>query len=219
MGADPVPVGNALDELLLLALSRPNEALERAREVLAGSPRPLDESVARQAVGIVLREFGDIDAAVDELRIARRLARRSNSAEREADLLATLGVTLVFAGRTTAGRNALDAAARQSVGPQNGRSCSAAAAPCCILGRHREALADLNSAITALQLADDPIWEARALTERAFTYLASARYGEPPPTSGAPRGCSPPRGRSWSRPTPPCTAVCSLCGSVTSPRR
>src|SRR4051812_38843552 len=172
MEADPVPVGNASDELLLLALSRPNEALERARAVLAGSPRPPDESVARQAIGIVLREFGDIDAAVDELRIARRLARRSNSAEREADVLATLGVTLVFAGRTTAGRNALTAAARQSTGPQNGRILLRRGGVLRIVGRHREALADLNSAITVLQLADDAIWEARALTERAFSYLA-----------------------------------------------
>ena len=39
-------------------------------------PRPgrVDASVAHQVIGIVLREFGDIDAAVAELRTARRLA-------------------------------------------------------------------------------------------------------------------------------------------------
>ena len=92
-----------LHTLLPLALSRPNEALERARTVLAGDPGPLEASVARQAIGIVLREYGDIDAAVGELRIARRLARRAGSASREADVLATLGVALVFAGRTRVG--------------------------------------------------------------------------------------------------------------------
>jgi hypothetical protein len=43
-------------ELLPLALSRPNEALARARAVLAGEPGLLDASVARQTIGIVLRE-------------------------------------------------------------------------------------------------------------------------------------------------------------------
>ena len=69
----------------------------------------------------MLREYGDIDAAVGELRIARRLARRAGSASREADVLATLGVALVFAGRTVSGRNALDAAVRQSTGHLRGR--------------------------------------------------------------------------------------------------
>ena len=104
-------------ELLPLALSRPNEALERARAVLAGEPGLLEASIARQAIGIVLREFGDIDAAVRELRLARRLARRAGPSTGEADVLATLGVALVFAGRTRLGRNTLDAAVRQSTGP------------------------------------------------------------------------------------------------------
>ena len=90
-------------DLLPLALSRPNEALDRARKVLADDPGLLDASIARQTIGIVLREYGDIDAAIGELRIARRLARRAGSADREADVLATLGVALVFAGRTVFG--------------------------------------------------------------------------------------------------------------------
>ena len=93
-------------DLLSLALSRPNNALVLARDVLARDPGPLEASIARQAIGIVLREIGDVDAAVRELRQARRLARRSGSADREADVLATLGLALVFAGRTAAGRAA-----------------------------------------------------------------------------------------------------------------
>jgi tetratricopeptide (TPR) repeat protein len=172
MAADLDAVGTAPVELLPLALSRPNDALARARAVLAGNPPPLAASVARQAIGIVLREFGDIDAAVRELRTARRLARLARSADREADVLATLGVALVFAGRTTSGRNALDAAARQSTGLLNGRILLRRGGALLILGHHREALADLNRAIAALRVADDAIWEARALTERARGYLA-----------------------------------------------
>jgi tetratricopeptide (TPR) repeat protein len=159
--------------LLLLALSRPNEALQRARAVLAGDPSPLGASVARQAIGIVLREYGDIEAAIGELRIARRLARRAGSADREADVLGTLGVALVFAGRTVSGRNALDAAVQRSTGHLHGRMLFRRGAAMLILGRHREALEDLNSAVAVLRTAGDQVWEARALQERAVSYLSS----------------------------------------------
>jgi tetratricopeptide (TPR) repeat protein len=159
-------------DLLSLALSRPNEALERAREVLAGDPAPLDASIARQAIGIVLREVGDVDAAVRELRQARRLARRSGSADREADVLATLGLALVFAGRTAPGRATLETAVERSSGLLRGRVLLRRGGALLVLGNHRDALADLSNAVTSLRLADDPVWEARALTARAFTHLA-----------------------------------------------
>jgi tetratricopeptide (TPR) repeat protein len=160
-------------DLLPLALSRPNEALKRARTVLACDPDPIAASVARQAIGVVLREYGDIDAAVDELRIARRLARRAGSAAREADVLGTLGVALIFAGRSVSGRNALDAAVRQSTGHLHRRMLFRRGAALLILGRHREALEDLNAAVVAMRAAGDQIWEARALQERAVSYLSS----------------------------------------------
>jgi tetratricopeptide (TPR) repeat protein len=160
-------------DLLPLALSRPNEALERARRVLAGDPGPLAASVARQAIGTVLREYGDIDAALVELRIARRLARRAGSTEREADVLGTLGVALIFAGRSVSGRNALNAAVRQSTGHLHTRMVFRRGAALVILGRHDEALEDLNTVIVAMKAADDQLWEARALQERAVSYLSS----------------------------------------------
>src|SRR5215218_6825712 len=167
------PDGDGPLDLLPLALSRPNEALERARTILARDPGPIAASIARQAIGIVLREYGDVEAAVDELRIARRLARRAGSAGREADVLGTLGVALIFAGRSTSGRNALDAAVRQSTGHSHRRMLFRRGAALLILGRHREALEDLNTAIIAMRAADDQTWEARALQERAVSYLAS----------------------------------------------
>ena len=160
-------------ELLPLALSRPHEALRRARRVLAGNPSPIAASVARQAIGVVLREYGDIDAAVGELRTARRLARRAGSAAREADVLGTLGVALIFAGRSISGRNALDAAVQQASGHLHGRMLFRRGAALLILGRHREALEDLNAAIVAMRAADDQIWEARALQERAVSHMSS----------------------------------------------
>ena len=160
-------------DLLPLALARPNEALKRARTVLAGDPGPIAASVARQAIGIVLREYGDINAAVEELRIARQLARRAGSISREADVLGTLGVALIFAGRSISGRNALDAAVRQSTGHLNRRMLFRRGYALLVLGRHREALEDLNAAVVAMRAADDQIWEARALQERAVSYLSS----------------------------------------------
>jgi tetratricopeptide (TPR) repeat protein len=167
------PDGDRPIDLLPLALSRPNEALQRARAVLADDPGPLDASIARQAIGIVLREFGDIDAAVDELRIAQRLARRAGAADREADVLGTLGFPLVVAGRTAAGRNALDAAVRQSTGHLHGRILFRRGAALLTLGRHGEALEDVNSAVAVLRMAGDQIWEARALEHRALSYISA----------------------------------------------
>jgi tetratricopeptide (TPR) repeat protein len=160
-------------ELLPLALARPSLALSRARELLAnGRLAPFDASVARQVVGIVLRDFGDVDAAIAELRAAVRLARASGSPEREADVLATLGIALVYAGRTRAGLARLDAAARLVSGAAAARVIMRRAATLRVLGWHSEALADLRRAAAAFRKSGDTIWEARALSHLALTHLA-----------------------------------------------
>ncbi|HZD00371.1 MAG TPA: CHAT domain-containing protein [Actinomycetes bacterium] len=159
-------------ELLPLALSRPTDALARARALLAAGPGPYDASVGHQAVGIVLRDFGDVSSAIRELRTAVRLARAAGSQDREADVLATLGAALVLAGRTATGLAALDAAARQASGVLAGRVLMRRGAVLMILGRHREALDDLRPTVTVLRRAGDTVWEARALTVRAFAHLA-----------------------------------------------
>ena len=120
----------------------------------------------------MLREFGDIDAAIAELRVARRLAVRGGSAEREADVLGTLGVALIFAGHTTAGRNALDHAVRRTSGSLRGRLLLRRGGCLRLLGDFPAALDDLNSAILALRAADDQIWKARVLEHRALCLLA-----------------------------------------------
>ena len=171
MGGTSAPPPEGESGLLALALSRPNEAMERARALLAARPQPLDASIAHQAIGLVLREFGDIDAAIGELQTALRLARRSGAPDREADVLGTLGVALVFAGRTRAGRNALDAAVRASGGLQRGRALLRRGACLLFLDLHKAGLDDLNDAITVLRAADDQIWEARALVQRAQSSL------------------------------------------------
>src|SRR5260370_29897598 len=165
------PRAETLD-LLPLALARPREALARARAALAADPCLLDASVAHQVVGIVVRDFGDVNAAIRELRTASRLAHAARSQERQADVLATLGIALVRAGRTTPGLANLDAAARMASGASKGRVLMRRGATLAILGRHIEALGDLRSAVDILRRAGDQIWEARALSWLGLTNLA-----------------------------------------------
>jgi tetratricopeptide (TPR) repeat protein len=139
--------------------------------VLAGRPDPYEASVAHQAAGIVLREFGDVEAGVRELRAALRMARRTASAEREADVLATLGASLVFAGRTKAGLSALDLAVQRSTGLLAARVRVRRGTMLWTLGRYPAALDDFRQAIAVLRRADDRIWLARALNARTLAYL------------------------------------------------
>jgi len=160
-----------VDDLIVLSTSRPWGALTRARAVLAGRPGPHDASVAHQAAGIVLREFGDVEAGVRELRQALRQARRTGSAERETDVLASLGVALVFAGRTAAGLAAFDAAVRRSSGVLAARVRYRRAGVFVVLGRFPAALEDARHAVAVLRREGDLLWTARALTVRANAYL------------------------------------------------
>ncbi len=165
--ADPRHV----DDLLPLALSRPREALVRARVVLAGRPGPYDASVAHQATSIVLRDFGDVEAGVRESRAALRLARRTGSAEREADVLASLGLALVYAGRTAAGLAAFDRAVQRSTGVLAARVLARRGVVLWALGRYPAALEDLRRAVVVLRRAGDLLWTARAVNNRGLVYL------------------------------------------------
>ena len=160
-----------MDDLVALATSRPWAALARARAVLAGRPGPHDASVAHQAAGIVLRDYGDVEAGVRELRQALRQARRTGSAEREADVLAGLGVALVFAGRTAAGLTAFEAAIDRSSGVLAARVRVRRAVVFFRLGRYPETLEDVRHAVGVLRRAGDTLWTARALNTRASAYL------------------------------------------------
>jgi tetratricopeptide (TPR) repeat protein len=145
------------DGLLLLTMSRPHEALAKARMILRGQPSTYEASVAHQAAGIVLREFGDVDSGIGELRKAVRLARRTGSARREADVLASLAVALVYAGRTTAGLAAFDGALRLSRGALAGRVLHRRSIALLALGRNAEALDDARRAAAVLLRTGDKL--------------------------------------------------------------
>ncbi|GGQ74247.1 CHAT domain-containing protein [Streptomyces flaveolus] len=155
-----------------MVFAAPNEAVERAGEVLDADPSPLHASVAHQVIGIWQRDFGDLRRALAHLRRARDLAARADSAEREADVLATLGVALVHAGRTRDGLAAFERGVARGTGHTRARVLFRRAYVWWVLGRHGEALEDVRRAIPVLRQADDVIWTARALTLRATVHLA-----------------------------------------------
>ncbi|MFJ4629774.1 CHAT domain-containing protein [Streptomyces sp. NPDC088847] len=159
-------------ELLPMVFAAPGEALAGAREVLDGDPTPFQASVAHHVIGIWQRDFGDIRLALHHLRRARDLAARADSAEREADVLGTLGVALVHAGRTRQGLEAFERGIARGTGQTRARVLYRRAYVWWVLGRHPEALEDVRRAIAVLRQADDVIWIARALTLRATVHLA-----------------------------------------------
>ncbi|CQR60295.1 Conserved Hypothetical Protein [Streptomyces leeuwenhoekii] len=159
-------------ELLPMVFAAPNEALTQAREVLAADPSPLHASVAHQVIGIWQRDFGDTRLALTHLRRARDLAARADSADREADVLATLGVALVHTGRTRQGLAAFERGVARGTGHTRARVLYRRAYAWWVLGHHREALEDVRRAVPVLRQADDVIWTARALTLRATVHLA-----------------------------------------------
>ncbi len=160
------------DELLALALSRPADALTIARDVLANSPSDADAAVAHQAAGVVHRDFGDIDEAVAELKLAYRHAHRAADADREAEILASLGVAQVMAGHTERGLAALDSVVPGRTGVLAGRILIRRVWALAQVGRNAEALDDAERAVALLSDTGDLVWEARALTHRAMVLLA-----------------------------------------------
>jgi CHAT domain-containing protein len=156
---------------LPLALARPQDALLAARTVLAGQPDAYDASLAHHAIGIVLRDRGDLPGAIAELRKGIGLARASGRPEREVDMQATLGAALAWTGRSQQGLALLNRAVEASHGGLAGRVLLRRASVLKDLGRFQEAYQDLNRGLSYLRREGDTIWEARSLTHRAEVLL------------------------------------------------
>ncbi|QER87103.1 CHAT domain-containing protein [Streptomyces tendae] len=163
---------DAVQDLLPMVFAAPGEARTKAEAVLRHRPEPLHASVAHQVIGIWQRDFGDMRLALRHLRRARDWAARAGSADREADVLATLGVALVHSGRTRQGLDALGRGVRRGTGHTRARVLFRRAYSWWVLGHHKEALEDVRRAVPVLRQAGDVIWTARALTLRATVHLA-----------------------------------------------
>ncbi|PUA79824.1 CHAT domain-containing protein [Nocardioides currus] len=160
------------EELLSLVPVDPDRAAAIASERIGGTTDPVQLSYAHQALGILLRDGGDIDLAVTHLRTARRLSAGADP-DREADVRATLGVALALRGRSAAALRELDGAADQATvdGAVRPKVLMRRAHVLAYLGRHADAVADLQEAVPSFHRAGDEVWEARALNLRAFVEL------------------------------------------------
>jgi tetratricopeptide (TPR) repeat protein len=159
-------------DLVPLAHSTPARALSQARDLLDSDPDDLSASYAHQAAGIVLRDSGDLPAALRELRSAIRSAQRTATAEREADVRATFGAALAMAGRTRQGLAELNAAAAQARGGLLATIRLRRAHVLCLVGHYAEALGDLQRALAAARREGDTLWQARILNNRCLVHIA-----------------------------------------------
>lgn len=150
-----------MQDLLDLALDRPEEARRRAEAVLAGRPGPLERSFACQCLGIVLRDSGRPVQAVRVLRDGLRAAQASRDAERERDVRATLGIALAFAGRTTDALRELERALAGAEGEGAAKIAMRQAVVLTMLGRYRDAAPVLRAAQRELARVGNRSWEAR----------------------------------------------------------
>ncbi|MGN6793972.1 MAG: CHAT domain-containing protein [Streptosporangiaceae bacterium] len=155
-----------LEQLPMLAVSRPADIAPLAERVLASTRDPYARSYAGQALGIASRERGDIAQAVRYLRAALAAAASCGS-EREADVQASLGPTLAYAGRSAEALRHMDAALSKVTGVMAARVRLRRGALMQILGRPAEAIDDLRRAARSLRAAGDSAWEARALINLA----------------------------------------------------
>jgi tetratricopeptide (TPR) repeat protein len=159
--------------LLDLALSRAAVALARSRELLSRRPpvTAAEASIAHQAAGIALRELGSLTDGLAEMRRALRAAQASGLPQRQADVLASLGLTMILAGSTARGMAHLDGAVRAARGVNAGRVLMRRAGILAVLGRRDEAMRDLNQVVTILHRHGDLLWEARARGHRGMVLL------------------------------------------------
>ena len=151
-----------VEDLPLLALSRPVDIAPVAENVLATARDPCARSYAEQALGVASREMGDVALAVRHLRSALAAAAPCG-ATRKADVQASLGATLAYAGRCGEALRHLDAAVAMASGVTAARVRLRRGVILQIFGRTDEAIDDLRRAARSLRAAGDDIWEARAL--------------------------------------------------------
>jgi CHAT domain-containing protein len=160
-----------VEDLLPLALSQPAVARSRALQELNAGPDARAASIAHQTLVIVDRDAGRLDDALRSARQALRYARRCDDA-RVADVLATYGATLVFAGRTADGLRRLQQAEPLTPPEQRPHLMLRRANVLYVAGRYDEALAEIDASITASQDHGDRLWTGRALNTRCLVRLA-----------------------------------------------
>ncbi|TDC51645.1 CHAT domain-containing protein [Jiangella ureilytica] len=165
-------------DLPALAMSRPGEARVQSEAVLKGNARPLDQTYALQAIGIVEREQGNLASAIAAMRKGIAISRRNVLPAREADLQASLGTALSFTGRRALALSAFERALELSEGPERARVFVRKSAAHLHFHEFTEAYADGSAAAEILARVGDPTWEARARTNVSWALIGWGRFAE-----------------------------------------
>jgi tetratricopeptide (TPR) repeat protein len=147
--------------------------------MLAATRDPYVRSYAGQALGIATRELGDVARAVRHLRAALGAAASCDD-EREAEVQASLGATLAYAGRSVEALRHMDAALAKASGVTAARVRLRRGVVLQILGRTSEAIEEHRRAARSLSSAGDTVWEARALINLSNALIdhGDARHAE-----------------------------------------
>lgn len=169
-----------ISSLPTLAVTQPARASLIARTVLDGRPSTLERSLALHALTIVARDSGRTSEALAHARAALT-ASRAAGAEREAELRATFGTTLLFSGETSKALVQLDRALDLARGRAVARVLHLRGCTYWVLGRYLEALQDLTRSVEKSRELGDRLWEGRALGSRADVFRA---MGEPERSAG-----------------------------------
>jgi tetratricopeptide (TPR) repeat protein len=128
-------------------------------------------SFAHQAMAIVERDTGHLRLALTHAETALR-ASETLGRDRRRDVLATLGVTLAYAGRPKDGLKRLEEA--EQLGRSDGDPWLnlRRAHVLYVAGRYEDALIDVDRSLAGSHRAQDHLWEARGLNTRCIINLA-----------------------------------------------
>lgn len=150
----------------------------RARDLLARfADDPATTVHVRWALGLALRELGELPRARDELEAAAAAAA-ATGAERTAALVrSSLAVVLLHLGETQAALAATDAAARDLDGAEAARNQMQRGLILHRLGRQDDALAAYVGAQPELRAAGDRPAEARLLSNRGVLHAYRGELG------------------------------------------
>ncbi len=160
-------------EAVRLAESDPQRAMRLAAGAVKAARlerNPAAAAVAERALGLAAMQLQDIDGAVEHLRRAISLGRRTDSPGVAAQARMTLAGVLSRQGRPRAALRALDKALVDLRGADNARATGQRGAIMHQIGRLDEAIADYRAALPGLRRADDAVWTQRILGNRGVLH-------------------------------------------------
>lgn len=158
-------------EAMRLADTTPGRAIPVARGALRAAQRSGDmhaAALAEQAWGHSLLQGGEVNAAIGHLRRSARQAEQAGVVSLASSATIKLAFALVQRGRADAGLREIDAAVRDLDGIEQARARAQRGIILYLVGRHEQALADLEAALHELRVAGDRAHVQRALVNRGI---------------------------------------------------